>query len=530
VEAAKPIAGDNLAKETTVPVTRSQAIARAPRRLWPVLIPLGVFVVHALLFGPWIIDDAAISYVYARNLAAGHGFIAQLGDALVEGYSNFTWVMLLTPFFALHFFDPVITAKLLSVGLIALTFGMIYHAFGYRRSVLVALVLAALNTSFVMWGVSGLENPLNAFFAALLLLAALKDRPALAGLAAALLAMTRPDGLAYALVFPALIVIGAVSRRGLRAYLLAFSVPFALFLGFRYATFGAWLPNTASAKGTITLDEVLKLIPLGLSYGGIFGLVLLAALPLVAGLAFLRRQLDRPMMIVLVFVACGLAIFVLLPLDWMREFRFATNATLFLHLCLALLVERIAGPRVGRVLALIVLLLAVPFYAARSISLATAPDISFQLVLAGSDAISAYAHVAGLPNNASLLAADAGGILYDARLHLIDLAGLIDPVIARTLPDPDGERDAFHEYIFEVTQPDLILIHGFWVYRAALYNDPRFHEAYQPVVVCDDAYMWNTHSVRLPAGLWVRADAAARTVPDDVLNRLWGLIGCAPEP
>ena len=513
--------------QVSVPVTRGQSLVRAARRLWPVLIPLGVFVLHALLFGRWIIDDAAISYVYARNLATGHGLIAQLGDAPVEGYSNFTWVLLLTPFFALRSFDPVITAKLLSLGLIALTFAVIYHAFDYRRSVLAALVLVSLNTSFVMWGVSGLENPLNAFLAALLLYAALKDRPALAGLAAALLAMTRPDGLAYALVFPALLLIRGVSRRGMGRYLLAFAVPFGLFLGFRYATFGAWLPNTASAKGTITLSQAIKLLPLSLSYGGVAGLVLLLALPLVSLLALVRRQLDRPLLIVLMFATCSLAIFVLLPLDWMMEFRFATNATLFLALLLALLVERIAGARVGRMVALVTLLLVTPFYVARSTALAAAPDISFQAVQTASAAISAYADAAGL-TDASVLAADAGGVLYDGRLRLVDLAGLIDPVIARTLPDPNGDHAAFYDYVFDIARPDLIFVRGFWVYRARLYDDPRFHAQYTPVIACDDAYMWNIHSVRVPAGLWVRADLSPLPVPDAVIDRLWGLVGCAP--
>lgn len=502
-------------------------VVRAARRLWPLLIPLAVFVLHALLFGGWIIDDAAISYVYARNLATGHGLIAQFGDAPVEGYSNFTWVLLLTPFFALRIFDPVITAKLLSFGLIALTFGLIYHAFDYRRSVLVALVLAALNPSFVLWGVSGLENPLNAFLAALLLYAALKDRPALAGLAAALLAMTRPDGLAYALVFPALLLIRAVSRRGLGRYLLAFAIPFGLFLGFRYATFGAWLPNTASAKGTITLNEVVKLVPLGLSYGGFAGLVLLLALAPISLLAIARRQLDRRLLIVLVFAACSLAIFVLLPADWMMEFRFATNATLFLALLLALLVERIAGGRVGRVIALAALLLVTPFYVARSTALAAAPDISFQAVQGISDALSAYAQAAGI-TDPTLLAADAGGVLYDARLRLVDVAGLIDPVIARTLPDPNGDHAAFYDYVFDVAQPDLIFVRGFWVYRTRLFDDPRFGDQYTPVIACDDSYIWNTHGLRLPAGVWVRTDLAPLPAPDDVIERLWGLVSCAP--
>lgn len=504
----------------------SRSTATQTRRLWPVLIPLAVFVLHALMFGPWIIDDAAISYTYARNLTAGHGLIAQLGDPPVEGYSNFTWVMLLTPFFALRIFDPIITAKLLSLGLIALTFALIDHAFAYRRSVLVALVLTALNTSFVMWGVSGLENPLNACLAALLLLAALKDRPALAGVAAALLAMTRPDGLAYGFVIPALMLVGLVARRGLAAYLLAFGLPFALFLGFRYLTFGAWLPNTASAKGTIALDEIVKIVPLGLSYGGLVGLVLLVALPLIGALAWVRRQIDRPVKIVLVFAACAVGIYVLLPLDWMQEFRFATNATLFLNLSLALLVERIVGGRAARVLALGVLLLALPFYAVRSTTLT--PDLSFQGVQASGRILSAYAGAVGL-ENPTLLAADAGGILYDGHLHLIDLAGLIDPVIAQTLPnDPTSDRSAFYDYVFEDARPDLLLIHGFWVYHAALYDDPRLARDYTPVITCDDAYIWNTHGVRLPTGLWVRKDAPLRPAPDTVTASLPQLVSCAP--
>jgi hypothetical protein len=58
-----------------------------PQVIW-LLIPIVVFTLHALSFGVWIIDDAAISFAYSRNLATGHGLVAQLGDAPIEGYSN----------------------------------------------------------------------------------------------------------------------------------------------------------------------------------------------------------------------------------------------------------------------------------------------------------------------------------------------------------------------------------------------------------------------------------------------------------
>ena len=60
---------------------------------------------HALSFGSWIVDDAGISYAYARNLAAGHGLVSQPGMTPVEGYSKPLWVALWAIAFALHAFD-----------------------------------------------------------------------------------------------------------------------------------------------------------------------------------------------------------------------------------------------------------------------------------------------------------------------------------------------------------------------------------------------------------------------------------------
>src|SRR5215471_18948267 len=84
-----------------------------------VALPLVVFSFHAWFFRDWIIDDAGISYVYARNLAVGAGLVAQPGQAPVEGYSNPLWVFVLVPFFKLGIFHPVIVPKALGLGLVA---------------------------------------------------------------------------------------------------------------------------------------------------------------------------------------------------------------------------------------------------------------------------------------------------------------------------------------------------------------------------------------------------------------------------
>src|SRR5262245_37549022 len=109
-------------------------------------VPFLIYIAHALLFGGWIVDDAGISFAYARNLAQGHGLVSQPGLPPVEGYSNFLWVLLMALSFALRLFDPVLTPKLLAV---ALTGGFFLTLAGALRRLdpaggAVALVALAL--------------------------------------------------------------------------------------------------------------------------------------------------------------------------------------------------------------------------------------------------------------------------------------------------------------------------------------------------------------------------------------------------
>ena len=51
-------------------------------------------------------DDAFISFRYAENMAAGHGLVWNAGEDPVEGYTNFSWTVLIAGAIALGF-DPV---------------------------------------------------------------------------------------------------------------------------------------------------------------------------------------------------------------------------------------------------------------------------------------------------------------------------------------------------------------------------------------------------------------------------------------
>ncbi len=76
-------------------------------------LPLVVYAACAAVLGSWVVDDAGISYAYARSVAGGHGFVSQPGRPPVEGFSSFLWVVLLVPTFWARVFDPVVTPKIL---------------------------------------------------------------------------------------------------------------------------------------------------------------------------------------------------------------------------------------------------------------------------------------------------------------------------------------------------------------------------------------------------------------------------------
>src|SRR5690242_13300954 len=47
------------------------------------------------------IDDAFIYFVYAKNLAHGHGFVYNVGGERVEGFTSMLWVLICSLFYRL---------------------------------------------------------------------------------------------------------------------------------------------------------------------------------------------------------------------------------------------------------------------------------------------------------------------------------------------------------------------------------------------------------------------------------------------
>jgi arabinofuranosyltransferase len=291
-----------------------------PRRLTGLLPVLPPFLAAvALTAAGWhllwfLTDDAFISFRYASNWLQGYGPTWNPPPFLpVEGYTNFLWVALLTGVWAAFGVAPPVSANWVSLGLgfiaLGLTTGLLWRALetiATRSRIVVlsvALLLLCTNRTFLTWLSSGLEtslwNTLVLWWVLEALAVSRRGAGALArmGLAASLLALTRPDGLGFWLASCTVAVLawsvpGVMARSGqARPRALALGLtPLAIapaHLIWRFSYYGEWLPNTYYAK------VVAPWPMMGLRYLGSFVIEHGVAVWILAMLAALALAIRR---------------------------------------------------------------------------------------------------------------------------------------------------------------------------------------------------------------------------------------------
>jgi len=225
------------------------------------LVMLGA-VLHQFPHWFWFIEDAAISFSYAKNLADGEGLVANIGGERVEGYSNPTWVFLLA-FFELFGAESFEAARYIQAVLAAFTIPFAYLI--ARESVanretsdvpLLAAILLAGSAQFAIWGASGLENALFNFLLAVALWRMLVESRTGGWPWSAfwffLVAISRPEAIMYAAMggFLYMVYTGVQTRRAepTLKWLATFWSPFLIYHAIRFNYFAWELPNTFYAK------------------------------------------------------------------------------------------------------------------------------------------------------------------------------------------------------------------------------------------------------------------------------------------
>lgn len=228
-------------------------------------------------------DDAYISFRYARNFSEGHGLVFNVGERPVEGYTNFLWVMLLTPFLKVGF-NPVTVARicgaLFATGTMLLLF--LLPRLWRRPSIshLVSPMFLASNGGYALWILGGLETHLFTFLLLLSVSLYLLERKRgwlpLSSLSFLLLSLTRPEGVLFfslTLVHRLLTLKGGRTTFGREVFwVVSFALPYLAYFGWRLQYFGYPFPNTYYAKvqaGPEQFQRGLKyMLEFLMTYGG----------------------------------------------------------------------------------------------------------------------------------------------------------------------------------------------------------------------------------------------------------------------
>ena len=205
-------------------------------------------------------DDAFISFRYASHVAFGAGWVWNVGEAPVEGYTNFLWV-LLHALYAKLGFDLPRAAQL--TGAVAGLVTLVYVDFAARRLgwkrrwALLPVALLAICGPFAAWAAAGLETVVFTSLVTAALVHAAgwaregDDSDCVALFVVLLLAaLLRPEGLLVAAVI--LPVSAPFALRDQRGRLLVGCAVLAVLYGayfvWRWQHFGYLLPNTFYAK------------------------------------------------------------------------------------------------------------------------------------------------------------------------------------------------------------------------------------------------------------------------------------------
>lgn len=320
----------------------------------------------------FVIDDAYITFRYSKNWGSGLGLRFNPGaEAPVEGYTNFS-VMALGALFqrlglAIDFWVPLTTALTGSI-LLWVVYRLIRVRIGASLPVAcLATGLLAGSAQFAVWSTSGMETMPYTLFLLLaverLILAPERMRPLSAGIFATLLALTRAEGICWAVVIGLLAALSRRARgervgRPLLQYFGVLAVLFSAYYAWRFTYFGLPLPMTVYAKMRPSEATLAR----GLDYVAAQYLSSLSLLVVVPGCLVALRRGRRTQALAVAAMPVGIALYsILVGGDFMTFGRFLVPALPFNALLAAWLLMDLRRPTlVWSVGAALVVLAALP--------------------------------------------------------------------------------------------------------------------------------------------------------------------------
>ena len=307
-------------------------------------------IASAVYYKGYIIDDAAITFRYARHVAEGHGLAFNMGEKPSEGYTNFLWTMMMVPIFWFKL-DPIASSQVVGVLCNIFAVSLLYLvsrllACGLPFVSLLPVLLLATNPSYAIWTVSGLEPVmLSAFILASFYFLGLARRQSsmklhiLSAVFFSLGLLTRPDMALFfivALGFVCLWYFVSGKDRQLILWALIVLMVLLFYDVWKLLYFGSLVPNPFYVKGglsrfsfTVGMNNFFALIQY--NYNQVYFAIALFSTLIYVSCLLLRgtvktgvksefsRLVDSDFWITYPFVVLAGYVFYLMGIAWDRE-------------------------------------------------------------------------------------------------------------------------------------------------------------------------------------------------------------------
>lgn len=458
------------------------------------LLFLGVitFTVLFAWFNRFVYDDAFISFRYAQHLSEGYGLVWNIGDAPIEGYTNFLWTLLMSLSFTLSI-DPILFSWVISllcfIGTLSFTYRLTHELTGHPYWGLVAIFLLGTNITFSAFATSGLETQLHvmlimaATYFVYRLYIADSVRPTtliiLSFIFAASL-MTRLDSAIFVGVLGLGVIYHVLQKDTAltqKIYgIVIFSLPAALLLSiwfiWKLSFYGDVLPNTFYAKvggaAFVYVRGLLYLFGFWLSYW-------LFPFPILIGwMTFKKHPLSLINKQIMLIILIWTAYLIYVGGDHM-EFRFMVPILPFLFIIIVqLIAEHINRNSIRLILIGLILGGTINHWLTYDHSVFKTHQLSLQAMAAQRtnpyedwDAIGQVIGKATEFDRTVTIAANPVGLIaYYSQARTIDLLGLNDPWVARNgipyLTMAAHEKIATFDYVLSqnvnllIDQPKMI--------------------------------------------------------------------------
>jgi hypothetical protein len=500
---------------STMPTTQQIQFIR---KLFPTLL-IALALAARMIPGPRTIDDSYITYRYARNILAGHGFVYNPGERVMGTTTPlYTFMMTGLGAFTGGTQAPFPVLALVVNALADAGTCLLLWYIGRRAGSPVAGAGAALAWAIapfsVTFAIGGLETSVYVFLLTGMVAAHLARRRTLAALGGVLALLTRPDAILLVgpLVLDRLWQAWRHRERLQPAELAAFFLPGIAWAAFATFYFGSPVPHSVSAKLAVyRLEANASLVRLlqhyvtpfheNNTFGGIAQMVGLVLYPFLSSLGAIKIGRSQPRLWPwLLYPYLYLVVFAL-PNPLIFRWYLTPPLPAYFMLILAG-AEKIIGDIANRrkadaaakprllsgkalALALIVLLPLTSLWTEWRLhpdhgADRPAPEMAwYQLELLY---IEAARLVAPHMDESTLLSAgDVGALGYFTPARILDTVGLNSPRSLAYYPLDEAHyvsNYAIPTELFLSEQPDWIIVQEIYIRRTALEN-PEFQRSYR---------------------------------------------------